>query len=493
MKDKKTVFIVIAVLTALTLTTLIASAIVIVSDVENPDDYLGTDLTSQATEITASINPSTAKFVVDGNVNTFWQGERRGSYLQFYFESGIEFNTVVINETGMSVSAFEIYVSEDGSHYEKVYEQDRIQRGRLCALTESIGAKYVHIRIKDSDASPRINDVSIYNAERGAENFSVNARLSFDDIMRGADAWSDGSSQLSAEEAASLLDIEKLNAFDRVIIDARATWKGDGIVIDGRVADNVTDMSFTMRNFRYALDLLRQSLTDTQIILSFKAYDDASLDQGAAAVAENIAKFIADCGLDGAEIDVTSASDGECVKYAQVVKALAELLGKQTYVSLAATTGQVKYFSNAAESLSALNVAGFTGLDQNGDSAGFFASCVQTAYMCIDYGFAAEKINIGAPLFGTYSQNPDERYPYSAVVGDYDRYDNVFECVWGDERVSDIRFNGTQLLYDKTCYAVCKGLGGITLWGAECDRKGIGEDTLSYAVFSALDGGEADV
>ena len=89
---KKTVIILTAVLTVLTLTMLIASAVVLtVNTGESSDKYLGKDLTADATEITASTNEALTRFVTDGNVNTFWQGERRGSYIQFYFEKGIEY------------------------------------------------------------------------------------------------------------------------------------------------------------------------------------------------------------------------------------------------------------------------------------------------------------------------------------------------------------------------------------------------------------------
>lgn len=494
---KKTVVILTAVLTVLTLTMLIASAVVLtVNTGEGSDKYLGKDLTADATEITASTNEALTRFVTDGNVNTFWQGERRGSYIQFYFEKGIEFNTVVISETGMSISAFEIYVSNNGKHFDKVYEQDRIQRGRLCAMTGQLNAKYVTLRIIDSEASPRINDISIYNAKKAGEDFTLASRFDIEDAVYRIADWNAEGITPEYDEVYELFDGAKLGLFDEVVIDAGIVWSADGeLLADNVISDNVEASEFTLDNIVKALGYLNEVKSEnTKFILSLSAKNLDAVNTDYSVLARNVKRFLADNGFDGAEIDCALA-DGknQCIYYADAIEALRGALGEETYISAALTTGQLKYYSGVADKIDKVNLVGFGQLDQNGDSAAFYASCIQAVDICLNNGFKEKQINLGAPLYGAYSEDAEEVYAYSSVEGEYGWYDNVFECAWREERVSDIRFNGKQLLYDKTCYAIYRGLGGITLFALECDRAGIGEDTLSYAACKAVSDAEGRV
>lgn len=496
MKKKKTVIVLTAAITVLTLTTLIASAIVLTLNTgDGADKYFGRDLTADATEITASSNGALTGLVTDGNVNTFWQGERRGSYIQFYYADGVEFNTVVIDETGMSISAFEIYVSDDGRHFDKVYEQDRIQRGRLCAMTEQISTKYVTIRIKDSEASPRISDVSIYNAKKAGENFTLAARQNITETLYITDEWKREGIVPSAEQLYVLFDGAKYGMFDEIVIEARVVWTSDGqLSVDGEISSDAFASPLTLENLTAALGYLNQVNSKARLILSLSAADGALGNTDYDKLADNLTAFLSDNGFVGVEIDCTSA-DGksENSSYAKAVKTLSDALGEDAYLCAALKSEQLKYFSGAADKIDKVNLAGFCELDQNGDSAAFYSSCIQAVGICLDNGFEEKQINLGAPLYGTYSKDASEIYAFSSVMGEYDWYDNVFECAWGAERVSDIRFNGMQLLYDKTCYAIYRGLGGITLFGLECDRTGGGEDTLSYACCKAVSDAEGRV
>ncbi len=433
--------------------------------------------------------------VTDGNVNTFWQGERRGSYIQFYYADGVEFNTIVIDETGMSISAFEIYVSDDGRHFDKVYEQDRIQRGRLCAMTEQIDTKYVTIRIVDSEASPRISDISIYNAKKAGEDFTLSARADITHTLRITDEWKREGVTPDVEQLYELFDGAKYAMFDEIVIEARAIWTSEGeLSVDDAISSDAFDGAFTTDNLSTALEYLNLVNSDARLILSLSAADGALGNTDYDKLADNLTAFLSDNGFVGIEIDCTSA-DGksENSAYANALKSLRDALGEEAYVCAALKTEQLKYFSSVADKIDKVNLAGFCELDQNGDSAAFYSSCIQAVNICIDNGFEEKQINLGAPLYGTYSKDASEIYAFSSVAGEYDWYDNVFECTWGEERVSDIRFNGKQLLYDKTCYAIYRGLGGITLFGLECDRVGDGEDTLSYACCKAVSDAEGRV
>lgn len=495
MKRKIPIFIIIAVLIAVTLTTLTASAIVLAVNTDNGDEvYSGKDLTEEATQVTASTNGALAGFATDGNVNTFWQGERRGSYLQFYFKDGIEFNTVVINETGMSVSAFEIYVSDNGVHYDKIYEQDRIQSGRFCAMREQIKAKYVSIRIKDSDASPRINDIAIYNLGKAGEGFEINARRDIGEALELIHAWQIEGITPTDEDLFDLFDGAKYVMCDTVTLQARAEWKKDGTFgVDSYIADNAVSEAFTLDNLTLALKYFK-SVTDADVMLSICAEQGLCGATDFQALGNALKQYLQTNGLSGIEIDCTRAhGKDECLYYADALRELKKALGDGYTLAAAIRVDQTEYFCDSAKSVDYVNLVGFARLDQNGDSAAFYASCVQAVNICLANGFDAKQINLGTPLYGTYSGDAGETYAYNSIKGEYGWSDNVFECAWREETVDDIRFNGKQLLYDKASYAVYRGLRGITLFGLECDFKGDGEDTLSYAAVKAISDAEGRV
>lgn len=489
MKAKKAVLIVTAIAVIALMATLIASAAVLEINADDPDSYLGEDLTQKVTEITSSTNGALAKFAVDKSVNTYWQGERRGSYVQFYFADGIEFNTVVLNETGMSVSAFAIEISNDGTHFTSVYTQDRMQRSRLCAL-ERTKAKYVRITINESEASPRINNISIYNTKsEDTQGFSLVANADFREYMIKTALLKKENPQPGIEDVDRIFDSQKYAFYDRVTIDGAI-----GFDRDGRLkvyADSVEDDT---KLFEETLNLFK-SVTGENVRIALKIKPTYDLSSSAASsgnaldkLADEINSYVEKYGFAGVDIDCTDYdSKSACKEYCRIITSLAQRFAdSDKKVFLTATQGQLKYLSDVADTVDGLNLKAFGKVDQNGDGAAFYASCVQAVEMCVKYDFDLGKINLGAPLYGFQSEGMQETYGFDETVGDYYFSDNVYECLRDGEIVSDVRFNGPQLLYDKTCYAIYKGLGGMTLYDINDDRTGKGEDTLSYFVAKAL-------
>lgn len=84
--------------------------------------------------VTAS-DGSKAKYINDA-ASRAWSSRTQGVSLEFDFGEEILFNTIVIRESTDSVKEFSVSYF-NGSDYELLFKQDRIDKYRLCAMEDT--------------------------------------------------------------------------------------------------------------------------------------------------------------------------------------------------------------------------------------------------------------------------------------------------------------------------------------------------------------------
>ena len=132
--------------------------------------------------------------------------------------------------------------------------------------------------------------------------------------------------------------------------------------------------------------------------------------------------------------------------------------------------------------LSLWNISGFNGfpvkkldcLDsiERGNHSAFYEMCANAIYQLKSKGVDMSKVHLGLPF---YSRPADK----AAYWGDYAQASKKLGK-WGNSLVEEINvdgkvyqqvcyYNGRQMIYDKTCYALDIGLGGV-LFGLCTER-----------------------
>ena len=88
--------------------------------------------------VTAS-QPDGAANLTDGSGSS-WKAAEQGASVEIDFGREVTFNTVTLREPTDSVRKFTIYYW-DGADYAFLYEQDRIDKFRLCAVEDTTSSK----------------------------------------------------------------------------------------------------------------------------------------------------------------------------------------------------------------------------------------------------------------------------------------------------------------------------------------------------------------
>ena len=206
-------------------------------------------------------------------------------------------------------------------------------------------------------------------------------------------------------------------------------------------------------------------------------------------LAVNMVQYLEENGFNGADIDweypITQAHFDSYNAFLVELKNEMNKANEDLEISLATSTWAYKYSPEAVEASDKLQLMGYDILDQNGDHGGFYGSAVQAVEYCLSYGFKPEQINLGIGFYGTYQEGKMEQYGTSQIIEDYDWFKNIYTCEVGDHKIPNVYFNGGQMVYDKTAYAVYKKLSGVMTWNVYSDFKGNGENTLNYAIEKA--------
>ncbi len=105
-----------------------------------------------------------------------------------------------------------------------------------------------------------------------------------------------------------------------------------------------------------------------------------------------------------------------------------------------------------------------------------FKSAVDGFKAVRDYLLPREKVDLGVPFYGRPATGAGYWPPYNQYASNLN-YDDSAETEQGKAY-----FNSWQTIYDKTAYAISRGLGGMMVWHYSCDVEFDDE----YSLFSAM-------
>ena len=388
----------------------------------------------------------------------------------FDFGKEVSFNTLVLKEKGNNITSFEIYI-DDGDV--PVYGNDYIEGYRYCAFGLVTAAK-IRIKVTSCDGAWEISEVEAYNINRKADDFDVMAYINVD------------TAYLLTESQAKLAQtVTQFNLFGCTYFNDKGDIIFKDYEIDGKSYTGKEVLSTAVENLREANPAATLVIT----VLGNKDFGDglstierynAAMDDNADALTASLLKLIEDYGLDGVSFDYEYP---EKIKdfntFSKYIKKLDGALpqGKLLTAAISDWCMRIGGFSaKDLEPLDAIELMAYDLFDERGNHAAFYRTAFQTLQKMEKNKVDLKKVRLGLAFYsrpinkdsfwGGYDGVAEKLAPYeNTMVESYVNQDGV-ECP-----ATATYYNGRQMIYDKTSFAVDSGAGGVMIWHFGCDSQ----------------------
>ncbi len=187
---------------------------------------------------------------------------------------------------------------------------------------------------------------------------------------------------------------------------------------------------------------------------------------------KSIANLLDEYNLDGIFFDYEYPID---VKYWNDFSRFLVRLDKETdrKIGLAVAHWDLGLSYQAIKAVDMIEVMQYDLFDADGNHSSM-TSAVDGFNAVRDYLLPREKVDLGVPFYGRPANRGAYWYSYNEFAN------NLIDTDYTDTPQGKTYFNSRQTIYDKTAYAMSRGLGGMMVWHYTCDTN----DDLS--LFNAM-------
>lgn len=399
-------------------------------------------------------------FTVDGGA--------AGDSAVFGFGKTVTFNTVVLKEKGDSVTSFRIY-ADDGEV--PIYGNDFIGGYRFCSFAETKADK-IRLEVLAADGEWKLEDVEAYLITGKAEDFAVMSYINADTAYL-----------LSEDLLEAARVVTQFNVFGCAHFDA----KGEIILVDYEINGEKVSGAEIMRGAVENIRKANPAATVVATVLGNKDFGDGlttvgrhneAMGNNSAALTANLLKFINEYGLDGVSFDYEYPEKKKDFDiFTDYLKELDKALGSGKLLTAAISDWCVRTFGYSAkdfEVLDSIELMAYDMFDERGNHSSFYGSCYSILKNMEKKGVDMSKVNLGLPFYsrplngdsfwGSYRDVADRLSPYeNSIEQEYTNLDGVAKPATLNY------YNGRQLIYDKTRFAIACGAGGVMIWHFGCD------------------------
>ena len=425
------------------------------------------------------------------------------------FDKTTEINTIAIEENGDVIREFDISYKNLDGEYEFIYKQDVIDVYRYCCfdMVKTTGFKIDILKTKDN-ANWEIKNISMFLMGKNIDkDFNVTAYVP---------------AQYATDPAK--LHKDHFKYINQVNIHGASNFDVDGNVFyPTGLRDNYGNHVDGRLAFEQTLENLRNVVyPNTKIVTTFLGIEDNSprsqneIHMGAMRenpqrerLLDGIVDFCKTYGLDGVSFDfehpVALTQGDEWTVFFDFCKDLKERLieevGPGTLLTAAisswAVTIPLNFDHTCLEGvIDHIELMAYDNFDKNGNHSSFLNDCYQIdSDITIQNKLGLEQmytnpkiVNLGLPF---YSRPTDRRAywgVYRNVAEELGKFTNFYEneMLDGINR-GDNYYNSYQMIYDKTCYWIDRGYGGVMVWNYDCDVEPSNPLSLWGAIGKAIE------
>ena len=404
------------------------------SDLPGPADSENLAVT-QFESIEDSKGKSSARKAVDSDTNSAWKASGTTDSLVLTFKEEQTFNTIILREKGWNIKKFVLsYYDETpgNAHWERFYEQDAVNDYRYCTF-DAVTAKQIKLEITESDSIFKIREFEVYNIQKKVR-----------DNIRVSDY---------------VVTPEYCDVVNQIHVIASAKWNNQGelVIPDGLSGD---ELKASVQKIR---DFYGEKHVDIFATVFFNACDpDVVFSEQKDTVIQNTVDFLLEYGFDGVSYDWEYPNKQQWVTFSEHLVNLKNALSKHNLLLSCAVSPWNFYMEeDAINALDQIEIMSYDLCDENGNHSSFASGAVQPVQYFLTKGFKPEQINLGLPFYarpddggGIWINFDDPNYTPA------DRFQNYSDGMW---------FSGTQMIMDKTAYAIENNLGGIMIFTATED------------------------
>lgn len=408
----------------------------------------------------------------------------------------IEFNTIVLHEDGDNVTNFEFFYRDENGDMIFFYRQDFIGEYRYCSFP-SITTDRIEIKILDSRKAWEIGDVEIFNM--GAtyrDDFRVTAYAVCKTIC------TEGSI-----DAVHFRPITNVNLISSIYFTAEGEIYFYDEEINGKVMDGQEIFENALKNVRSVIQpgtdivvtLLGQDRNGSG--LSTPYIHDTAFDANRAQFVENAVEFCNKYELDGLSFDYEYPQDQEgWANMFLTCKELKEALPGKT-MSVAIGPWDMRIFNifdhSYLQYVDFVENMNYDLFDEYGYHGTFAFSAYRefAAYEFANDAFDNDpymytdkaQLNLGLPFYSRPVNKAGYWGEYKQYAEDLGKYGNIITNEYKEgDTYYDTHYNGYQMIYDKTVYAIDSGIGGVMVWHYACDVNSDSELSLWGAIEDAI-------
>ena len=167
-------------------------------------------------------------------------------------------------------------------------------------------------------------------------------------------------------------------------------------------------------------------------------------------------------------------------EFDQFIISLDETLGDGFKIGEAVACGLIKQSPKAMKHLDMVELMAYDNIEKDGTHSSL-KDMKRIANATILYGFKRGIIDIGIPFYARPTTGDAYWYSYS---GWFDQLDEKGFC-YDEETGLTFSFNTYETVYEKTKWAIERGLGGVMIWHYACDTPAENEKSLFNAVSAA--------
>ena len=405
-------------------------------------------------------------------------GGKQGDSAVYSFGREITFNALVLKEKGSKITKFRVYADDST---EPFYGSDFVE-GYHYGSFEPVTASSVRIEVEESDGGWKLKGLEAYDIGGTAENFRVMGYVTAQSVYAGGSLRKEGADY-------NLNKATEVNYISGVYFDS----KGDLYyrLEDGDKVTNDEGASIVPAGLNYLKSAVGNDVKVVVTVLgninegtgeNYTTEERHNLAMTGAA-AENLTKnllaLIEHYDLDGISFDYEYPSQSKSFEvFTDYLKALDKALPEGKLLTAAISEWQIGTATFVPENLNVLDsieVMAYDMFDDRGNHSSFYNSCFKLLQSLEKKGIDLAKINLGLPFYSRPSDGDNFWGDYGAAAESMDRWDNgtdffgTYTDLDGNKGSEYNYLNGVGITYDKTCYAIDCGAGGVMIWHVGTD------------------------
>ena len=421
-----------------------------------------------------------------------------GEEFTYSFAAETTFNTLVLKEKEEKITSFEVYAN--GA---LIYASDYVGAYKYCAFP-AVSAGSVTIKVTAADGAFEFTALEAYMiTSTHTPDFEVMAYITADSAYKlDVDAYRKNAETVTQFNLIGSLyfDIDgNLRFYDYAeensvpgLTDSSDSGDEIGAEIFGGALENIRKMNPDATVVVTVLgnkDLTGDGVTDVQ-----ERHNKAMSGERGKRLISNIVKLLDDYGLDGVSFDYEYPTLSKSFRiYRNFLGDLKDALPSEKLLTAALSewnTGIGKNSKPMMKMLDGIEMMAYDLFDSRGCHSTFYSAYTVTAN-ALAKGTPKDRLHLGLPFYSRPVTEGDYWGAYKDISDKTDKFQNVIEedC-YGLEGNFLGRlpcyFNGWQMIYDKTCYAIDSGIGGVMIWHFAYDSSDP-EKSLSGAIRAAID------